>query len=32
VIRFCPPLTVTMAELDEGVFAVRKVAAELAAK
>jgi acetylornithine/N-succinyldiaminopimelate aminotransferase len=30
VIRFCPPLTVTTSELDEGIAAVRKVAAELA--
>jgi len=31
VIRFCPPLTVTTAELDEGLAAMRKVAGELAA-
>jgi acetylornithine/N-succinyldiaminopimelate aminotransferase len=32
VLRFCPPLTVTEAELDEGVTALRAVVAELAAK
>jgi acetylornithine/N-succinyldiaminopimelate aminotransferase len=30
VLRFCPPLVVTMAELEEGVLAVRKVLGSLA--